>query len=266
MQPAVRAILEAAGRLAEGSFVAAECTRTFRISSMMTEVGHVIGGVLPMMLAEAPGASLALQRVDNEFAAVFEGAVDFAIVTEERLPPEAHFLKLYPLDRVVLMRRQHPLARLGRPLLLEDLQDCRRVTIRTGRSSYWTGPDQDLFPNERAMQRTAFATSRFYAAWEAMERCDLISVCGWRAAEIAMRGHDLVALPLPSDFKEKNRWNVLMWADSRHRDEDCVWLRRIFARWAVEEERRVRALYEAGRWIPGRKPRALAQPKGSSEV
>lgn len=255
VQPQVRAIIEAAMSLEVGNFDPAGCRRSFRVSSMMAEIGHVVGGVLPMMLAEAPHARLDLRKKDDEFEAVMSGAVDFAVVTAVDLPPDVHVLRLYPVDRVVLMRRGHPLSGRGDGLTMEELRSCDRVSIRTGRSNSWTGPDQSLFPNERYMERTRFSTSRFNTAWEAMEKTDLIAVCGWRAAEMAMRSNDLVALPLPKDADVPNHWNVLIWSESRHRDPASRWLRGLFARWARMEEERARRLYEAGAWVPRRIPK-----------
>lgn len=252
--PHIRAALARLEQLEAQNFDPSRCSRTFRISSMMAEISHVIGGVLPSLLAQAPNARVDLKKMDNEFAAVLNGDVDFAVVTAVDLPPDVHMLKLYPLDRVVLLRQGHPLLAHSEPITMATLRTCDRVSIRTGRSQSWTSPDQSLFTNERFLGKTRFSTSRFNTAWEAMEKTDLIAVCGWRAAEIAMRSHALTAIPLPLDANEPLYWNGLIWGPCRHHDEACRWVRGLFAQWAKAEEARVRALFEAGRWIPRREP------------
>lgn len=73
--------------------------------------------------------------------AVLTGRADFAIVTDVDVAPDVHRLRLYPLERVVLMRRNHPMTRLRRALTAEDLAHWDRVSIQTGRISSWVGSD-----------------------------------------------------------------------------------------------------------------------------
>ncbi|MCD8338583.1 MAG: LysR substrate-binding domain-containing protein, partial [Burkholderiales bacterium] len=185
IEPVIRDILKIAPQLNTRNFDPSQCTKTFRISSMMTEIAHVIGGVLPKMLKVAPKSNLDLQKQANEFSALFDGLIDFAVVTAVDLPPDAHVLKLYPLNRVVLLRKDHPLVKLKRPLRIADLQLYDRATIRTGRTSSWTGPEQNIFPYERYLEHSRVWTSRVYGAWEAMGKPAVLDICGWPAAELA---------------------------------------------------------------------------------
>jgi DNA-binding transcriptional LysR family regulator len=254
IRPTLEQIMELYTQLIPEEFSPADCTKLFRISCVMTEVSHILGGVMPRIMAEAPNVRLNLTKEKNELGSVLDGLTDFAIVTDVNLPLELHRLRLYTVDRVVLLRRGHPLTQLTRPLVMEDLYSYPRVTISTGRTQSWTGPDQDLFPYEKFMQRTRFSTSRFHAAWDAMEKTDLIGICGWRAAEIAMHSCDMTALPLPAEAPGENNWTVLVWSELTHRDPACVWLRKIFADWAKTEEERVVRLMREGKKPPRRRP------------
>lgn len=237
--PVLQQMIELTDELKRPSFSPALCRRIFRFTSCITEVATVLGGVIPLMMKEAPDAKIDLRKFDNEFDAITSGLADFAIVTAVDLPPTVHALPLYPLDRVVLLRRGHPLTKLSRPLLLEDLRACKRVTITTGRSHSWKSPDQNIFQNERFMESSTLTTSRFFTAWDAMSRTDLISICGTHAAEIASRAYGLVSIPLPSDFEDENPWNTLIWAEGNHNKPDFVWLRKLFAQWSQEEKARM---------------------------
>ena len=237
-KPKIEQIVFSMRSLGDRQFEPAQTQRVFRLTSMMTEVAHVLGGVIPMMLKEAPSSRVDLRKHDNELGAVVDGKVDFAIVTGVDLPPSVHYLKLYTVDRVVLLRKDHPLTRLNRPLKLIDLMAYDRVTILTGRSNSWTSPEQSIFPYEYFMQHTRFTTSRFHASWEVIQNTDLFSICGWRASEIASRSFNLTALPLPSDAKVDNPFNVLIWADFQHKDPSIMWAKNVFSRWAKQEKAR----------------------------
>ena len=248
--PVVEEVLEKFGELSRRTFDPAVTTRTFRLTCVMAEAAHILGGVMPLMLKEAPRARLDLCKNEDEFSGILNGYSDFAIVTGIDLPPSVHFLRLYRIDRVILLREDHPLVRLDRPLKTEDLMDFGRVTIRTGRTDAWTGPDQNIFPAERYMEHTRLSTTRLNVGWEAMQNTDLISVCGWRAAEIAMRAYRLRTLPLPEDCKASNPWTVLIWPDFSHHEPGCIWLRGIFSRWAKMEAERTQRLVREGKGPP----------------
>lgn len=235
IRPQLEAILRAASSLEEQAFDPKESVRTFVLTCMMTEITSVISGILPKLIERAPKVRLDLSKHENELAAVMEGKADFAVVTEVDLPPEVHTLRLYPITRVILLRKGHPLTRIKGPLLTRYLQPYDRVSIRTGRSASWTSPDQGVFTYERFMEHTRYSTSRFYSAWGAMEKTDLIAVCGWKAAEIAMRAYKLTALALPVDFETPEMWNSLIWSDARHRDPAHIWVRGLFREWAEED-------------------------------
>lgn len=252
IRPTLHGILDLSKDLSPKPFDPATTSRVFRLTCVMAEVSHVLGGVIPLMLENAPNARLDLCKNDDEFSGLFSRNADFAIVTEIDLPPDVHVMRLYSIDRVILLRRGHPLTRIRHPLELKDLMNYGRVTIRTGRTNAWTGPDQGIFPTERFMEHTRFSTTRLNTAWEAMQNSDLIAVCGWRAAEIAMRGYELTTMPLPVDADVSNPWTVLIWPDFSHHDPGCVWLRGIFSQWAKKEAQRVEELIKLGKGPPRR--------------
>lgn len=235
-----------ADNLTTGTFDPATSQRTFTVSCMMAEVTTVIGGVLPKLISRSPKSRLDLMHHNNELGSVMEGRADFAIVTCVNLPPDVHTLRLYPVSRVILLRKDHPLTRLKGRYTSKSLLTYDRVTIVTGRSSSWTSPDQNLFPYEKYMEHTRYSTSRFETAWAAMANTDLICVCGWRAAEIATKMFNLTALPLPADAPPDDLWNVLIWSDQNHKDSAHVWVRSLFAEWAKEEAERIKKLNALG--------------------
>lgn len=250
IRPVIEQMLRCSQELTASSFDPARTTRTFRISTVMAEVEHVLGGVVPAVLRAAPHARIDVCKNENEFEALFTRRADFSIVTGVELPADVHYMNLYRLDRVILLRRGHPLTRIGRALTPEDLMRCGRVSIRTGRLNSWTGPDQSLFPSERYMQNTRLSTTRLNVAWEAMRHTDLICICGWRAAEIAMTRGGLTAIALPREMNATNPWNMLIWADFMHHDPACKWLRGIFSDWSKQEKARVESLAAQGKGPP----------------
>ena len=109
IKPQIHQILEASEAMMDMQFDPSQSTRTFVLSSVMTEISVVISGVLPKMIERAPKVRLDLSKHDNEIAAVSEGKADFAVITDVDLAPDLHRMKLYPLDRVLLVRKGHPL-------------------------------------------------------------------------------------------------------------------------------------------------------------
>ena len=250
IKPHLSAMIRAYEDISGVNFDPETSERTYTLSSVMTEIEIVLQGIIPKLMRLSPRARLDLSKHENELAAVMDGLVDFSIVTGVALPPDLHVMRLYPISRVVLLRKDHPLTRLNEPITVRLLSVYDRVSIRTGRSASWTSPDQNLFPYERYMEHTRYSTSRFHSAWGAMEKTDLIAVCGFRAAEIAMRAYDLTVLPLPVDFEEQDLWNVLVWSDQKHKDPAIIWMRSLFSEWAKEEEQRIKKLNEEGKGPP----------------
>lgn len=108
IKPVIQDILERMQGLNPEGFSPEKCRRCFRISSMMAEVSRIIGGIVPIFLQQAPFASIHLAHHDNEFEQVLSGNVDFAILTRVGLPPDIHYLDLYPIERVVLFSERAP--------------------------------------------------------------------------------------------------------------------------------------------------------------
>ena len=248
----IREILQTARRLQQpDDFNPGDCTTMFRISCAMAEVGHIVGGILPAFIRQAPHAGLEVSYHGGEFSGLFSKTFHFAIVTAVELPPNVHFLNLYPTDRVVLVRRGHPLTQLKRPLRNDDLQQFDRISGKIDRMTGWTGPDQGLFLKERYRGHTKLLTTRLNIGWEALEHTDLICVLGWRAAEMAMRANDLTVLALPAEHRSFNPMCQLIWTDYTHNNKACIWLRGLFAEWRDREAKRIAQLVERRKGPPG---------------
>ena len=70
LKPQIHQILEASEAMMDTQFDPSQTTRTFILTSVMTEISVVISGVLPKMIERAPKARLDLSKHDNEIAAV----------------------------------------------------------------------------------------------------------------------------------------------------------------------------------------------------
>ena len=84
IKPQIHQILEASEAIMDTQFDPSQSTRTFVLSSVMTEISVVISGVLPKMIERAPKVRLDLSKHDNEIAAVSEGKADFAVIAARR--------------------------------------------------------------------------------------------------------------------------------------------------------------------------------------
>ena len=52
------------------------------------------------------------------------------------------------------------------------------------------------------------------------------------------------------DFEETEKWNVLIWSDSKHRDPAHKWMRGLFKEWAIEDAERMKKLKEKDLGVP----------------
>ena len=66
LKPQIHQILEASETMMDTQFDPSQTTRTFILTSVMTEISVVISGVLPKMIERAPKARLDLSKHDNE--------------------------------------------------------------------------------------------------------------------------------------------------------------------------------------------------------
>lgn len=114
-----------------GKDLMAELEGTLSIATTHTQARYVLPPIISQFHERYPNVSLELHQGTSEQIAtlVAENRVDFAIATESRsLFPELNLLPCYRWDRIVLTKKEHPLASSDSPLTLKELAKHPLIT------------------------------------------------------------------------------------------------------------------------------------------
>ena len=104
-----------------GQDLMAEQEGTLAIATTNTQARYVLPDVISQFHARYPNVNLELHQGTSEQIAdlVGENRIDFAIATDSQaLFPELNILPCYHWDRVVLTKKEHPLARFDAELVI----------------------------------------------------------------------------------------------------------------------------------------------------
>ena len=131
LEEPVRRNIEAFDRLTAPSVFAPEAAeRRLVIASCGAVFPEVIERVASELFARAPGLKLTLlHRTPHLWEDLHEGAVDMALVSGFSLPPGLRKMLLFRSPAGVVVRRDHPLARLGRPISPAEAGAYPRLTV-----------------------------------------------------------------------------------------------------------------------------------------
>ena len=107
-----------------GKDLMAEQEGTLSIATTHTQARYVLPDIISQFHERYPNVNLELHQGTSEQieTLVAENRVDFAIATDSRqLFPELNLLPCFHWDRIVLAKKDHPLANNEEPLSLEEL-------------------------------------------------------------------------------------------------------------------------------------------------
>jgi len=132
----------------------AEQEGTLSIATTNTQARYVLPDVISQFHERYPNVSLELHHGTSEQIAdlIAEGRVDFAIATDSQtLFPELNLLPCFHWDRIILTKKDHPLATSRRRLSLKALAEHPLITyvFSSNRESSFLRAfaDQQLQPN-----------------------------------------------------------------------------------------------------------------------
>ncbi len=114
-----------------GKDLMSEQEGTLSIATTNTQARYVLPGVIGQFHERYPNVNLELHQGTSEQIAdlVAEGRVDFAIATDsEALFPELNLLPCFRWDRIVLTKKDHPLAAASESLTLAALAEYPLIT------------------------------------------------------------------------------------------------------------------------------------------
>lgn len=114
-----------------GKDLMSEQTGTLSIATTHTQARYVLPDIISQFHEKYPKVSLELHQGTSEQIVdlVAEGRIDFAIATESQsLFPELNLLPCYRWDRIVLTKKDHPLAKTPEDLTLAALAEHPLIT------------------------------------------------------------------------------------------------------------------------------------------
>ena len=114
-----------------GKDLMSEQEGTLSIATTNTQARYVLPDVISRFHERYPNVNLELHQGTSEQIAdlVAEGRVDFAIATDSQaLFPDLNLLPCFHWDRIVLTRKDHPLAAADESLTLADLAEYPLIT------------------------------------------------------------------------------------------------------------------------------------------
>lgn len=234
--PKLRVLLQASEDLQTKPFEVRNIKNIFRFSCNPGFAPDLMCFILQRFLKDAPMASVEhISLGSNPISALMNSEIDVLIGRNIGLPPQAHFLDLKLGQRVLLCRKEHPLVKLydeGK-LSFEDIENCKRVSLSSGRRQDWRSPDRGLFKGSHKNDNIVFKTDRAEMAWMAMTKTDLIQVSTVRSADLAQKLYpNLTVIPVPAPTEEPNPCMGIIWSDITHKDPAQRWFRNLFVEWA----------------------------------
>nr|WP_315204450.1 LysR family transcriptional regulator [uncultured Albidiferax sp.] len=231
LRPMVTLALDSVNALFEvATFDAQISTRTFRLAS--TDYGLSVA-LLPRLTAlrhMAPNAAWQIDPwSDDTIARLERGELDCALYSDEVLPPDFHYRKLFSDGYAFVCRQNHPLTAFaqasGKVLLKEASRFPQNAPRFLASRRYVT---DDLYARLGLKNaHIVMASPYFFSAMEHVIGSDLISVVPERLARSWQEKFDVVALPI----REKSlRFEYRMiWHERAHRDTGLEWFRERFS-------------------------------------
>ena len=230
LRPAVRAAMASMNALFEVSaFDAKASTRTFRLASTDYGVSAALMPNLESLRKLAPLITWQIDPWSDETTAKLErGELDCALYSDDSLPPDFHFRKLFSDGYALVCNQQHPLTTMEKPggkaLLIEAAKYPQCAPRYLASRRYVT----DNLYEQLGLKALPIvvASPYFYTALESVLSSDWVAVVPQRLASLWAARYAIAVLPimeksLQFDYR-------LIWHERAHRDRGLQWLREQF--------------------------------------
>ena len=201
--------------------------RSFRIATTDYGAAVVIPSLARALHAEAPGVSLELcaWSVDT-LRDLEEGRVDFALYTDDALPPGFHQAPLFEEGFAFLLREDHPVLALRDKagyIAPSKLTALPRVVMLYPDGA-GIGVDDPLAPYGRPLGPGDLRTPHFLSAPLSVSRSDFVLCVPERMAKLVAGPGNLAVV----DFPEAEPFTYCMiWHDRAELDAAFAWVKKL---------------------------------------
>lgn len=207
--------------------------RSFRIATTDYGAAAAVPAMVRALHTEAPGISLELCAWGaTTLADLEEGRVDFALYTDETLPPGFHHAPLFEEGFAFLLRKDHPILALRDPaghIAPSKLAALHRVVMLYPDGAEM-GIDDPLASYGRPLGPGDLRTPHFLSAPLFVKGSDFVLCVPRRIAESAAAPGDLAIV----DFPEADPITYCMiWHDRAEMDAGLTWVRERLPAWTA---------------------------------
>ena len=232
LRPAVRTAMASMDALFEVSaFDAKASNRTFRIASTDYGISVALMPRLESLRKLGPSIAWQIEPWSDETTAKLErGELDCALYSDESLPADFHYRKLFSDGYALVCHKQHPLTlfkKSGAKVLLMEAAKYPQCAPRYLASRRYV--TDNLY--ERlglAPSPIVVASPYFYTALESVIRDDWVAVVPAKLAGLWAQRYAIAVIPITE--KSLQFEYRLIWHERAHRDRGLQWLREQFAR------------------------------------
>lgn len=223
LERALRAIEEV---VSAATFDPKTTTRVFRVASTDYGVVAVIARIAARLTVEAPGVRIDIAPFTTDTLVQLEGGVmDLALWTDDALPPDFHYRRLFKDSYVCVLRRGHPLLRVQANRVMRALSEYPQV-IALYPSGAGLVSDEVLAELGIPGGRVALRTPYFSSAGWLLGEGDLVMCMPARMADrLISTASGLARVELPGSklcFEYRCLWHA-----RAHQDPGTRWLREL---------------------------------------
>ncbi len=234
LMPSILAVLHDLEKLMYGRhFEPSQIRRTLSVAASDNSVILTLQPVIRELRKKAPHMNFRiLPLLDTVFQDLAEGSLDFALYPmsslHEDLAEHFHGQTLLDIQRVCLLRKDHPLAvkhRNGEKITREDFAQFPKIKVELRQNA--KNPVFSLKTAVTQDQRKLVGVPYFLSAPYFIEDSDATLVLPERTAHFfAGVLPDLTVIPIPDDGVTYH--SRLIWHDRSHRSPEMQWIRTIF--------------------------------------
>lgn len=233
IMPAVQRVIEDFERLQmEQVFDPKLLTRTLSVSAADNAVFAILQPVFKSIHQQAPEMNFRiLPLLDNVFRELADGCIDFALyptVLLKELPEHYHGLNLFPVQRVCVVRKDHPLAiqyrETQQPPNSEQYLPYPKIVVELRQNA--RDPVFALEAQHTESQRKILEIPYFLGAPYFLETSDATLLMPITTAKYFVeRLGTLAMIPIPNASQYQTR---LIWHSRNHYLPEMQWIRSMF--------------------------------------
>lgn len=223
-EPIAKALAALRVAVLPSDFDPSETQRHFTVGCIDAVIAVLMPKVIQTVLAEAPHARIFVRPIDpSEATSLLEtGAIDLAIVPMPHPPASLVTASLFPIEGVVAMRKNHPLARATSLSRKDIVRFPHALVSFEGRTA---GQVDEELAKEGLRRHVGVVVSSYLAIPYVLAGSDVLALLPKPFARAVARDGRLITKPLPEGLRFPRFAMSLAWARVHETSTALRWLR-----------------------------------------